>query len=395
MHLDSNVARGSKSAIRTLVLMHTDSNVGFAIAPLESAFCQIAMELGDDHPGSVHFAYRSLEKGYPSNLPPGIPVIEFNGADTLHEPERLLSYVRKHEISFVLAFDLQPVTALYAPLRQAGVQCIVSYWGAEISPRKPWWQRTLKALLLSVSRSRLDGLIFESEAMADLARYGRGVPNSMIDVVPLGIDVSRFSATPTAYVYEQFAIPRDKRIVVYAGHMEPRKGVKTLIEAAVELLATDGRKDVVFLLCGDRPGERDAFQSLYHGLGIERDIIFAGYRNDLHLCFPGCFAGTIPSSGWDSFPRTSLELAACGLPLVVSRLGGLPETIVEGQTGLIFPPGQSKDLASHLRKLLDDPALARRMGVNGRTRCESGFTLTTQHRRLAEAIRRRLTTVGL
>jgi glycosyltransferase involved in cell wall biosynthesis len=71
--------------------------------------------------------------------------------------------------------------------------------------------------------------------MAGLAIKGRGVPSHMIDIVHLGIDTSVFQPHASTYVYEVVGVASDKKIVVYAGHMEPRKGVRTLVEAAIEL----------------------------------------------------------------------------------------------------------------------------------------------------------------
>lgn len=375
--------------VRTLVLMHTESNAGFAIAPLEATFHRLAVAMGSGIPDCVHFAYQSLKKGYPTSLPSGVPVIGLTDSGT--DPgDLLVEYARTHKITFVLAFDLQPDSPLFRRLRAVGVRSIVSYWGAEISSVQPRWKRLIKRVVLGASRSKLDALIFESRAMADLARLGRGVPDHMIDVVPLGIDVARFVPVKSPYVYEQFAIPKSRKIVVYAGHMEPRKGVRFLIEAAIQLLAVERREDVSFLLFGNRPGEEKVFESMYEGHGIAEHIRFAGYRNDLNQCFPGCFLGVIPSSGWDSFPRTALEFAASGLPLIVTELGGLPETIERDQTGLIVPPADSKAMADQIRRLLENQALAERMGEAGRRRCESAFSLEIQYQRLYEVLQRRL-----
>lgn len=376
-------------AFRTLVLMHTEANTGFAIAPLERTFFRVAKELAGDDSSGVHFVYPSLRHGNPRNLPPDVSSFECDISQGAFESHRLAQYAKANDIALVLAFDLQPTLPLYRLLRRAGVRCILSYWGAEISPHNPLWKRLVKRGLLSLSRSRVNGLIFESEAMADLARYGRGVPNRMIDVVPLGIDLTKFVATRTDYVYSQFDIPLHHKIVVYAGHMEERKGVRFLIEAAVNLLDVEGRDDLTFLLFGDRPGEKERFSDLFSTPGISKNIKFAGYRNDLHLCFPGCTVGVIPSSGWDSFPRTSIEFAASGLPLVVSRLGGLPESIVDGRTGLLAPPGNAAALAKQIAVLLDNGELAREMGQEGRRRCEECFTLDVQFERLKRVLLRR------
>lgn len=374
----------------SLVCMNFGSNVGFAIAPLEVAFFQLCLTLAGGDPNRVHFAYPSLRNGMPQCLPARFGnVIEFDFQDTSPESiERVCTLAHEADISFALFFDLQPVHPVCLPLRRAGVHTIVSYWGAQISSLMPQWRLLLRRLQLRLSRSKVDGLIFESFAMARYATQGRGVLPSMIDVVPLGVDVERFSPEPSSHAHEVLGIPPNRKIVFYAGHMEPRKGVHVLIEAALSLL--DNRDDFVVVICGNRPGEEDRFHELFPGLENRREIIFAGYRDDVPQILRGCYCGVIPSTGWDSFPRTMIEMAAAGLPVVASRLQGIPEGVLDGETGLLFEPGDVAGLVNRLARLLDDPAEARRLGERGRMRAATEFTLDTQHRRLLSAVRRRL-----
>jgi glycosyltransferase involved in cell wall biosynthesis len=67
--------------------------------------------------------------------------------------------------------------------------------------------------------------------MADLGIPGRGIPPRMIDVVYNGVDPSVYKPERSVYVYEALGLPRNKKVVIYAGHMEPRKGVSTLVDA--------------------------------------------------------------------------------------------------------------------------------------------------------------------
>lgn len=380
----------ANTPLRSMVVMHVPANAGFAIAPLESLFAALLLELAGQDRQAVHFAYPTVGDVPPQTLPDGVRFMAFDTGNGQDPDDVLAAYAKAHRIDLVLFFDKQPVSPLHGKLRRAGVRCLLSYWGAEISSPNPWWRLLLKRLQVALSQSRLDGLIFESHAMAKLATHGRGVPAGMVDVVPLGVDISRFSPVRTDYAHRVFSIDPSKRIIVYAGHMEARKGVATLVRAAAELLDHRQRSDVCFLIFGNRPGESDQFQPLMQGANVTGNLIFAGYRPDLHLCFPGCFAGVIPSVGWDSFPRTSVELAACALPLVVSRLGGLPECVVEGETGLIFPPGDHIALANHLESLLDDPARATLMGSAGRSRCERELTIEVQSQRLRNVLGNRL-----
>lgn len=383
--------------ISSLFLIPFGTNVGYAIAALESLFFAAGVELADGDASFVHFAYSGFQKGHPKSLPTSFSnLVELNYSSTLSKEAlqvnitRAASYVQKHGIRFVMFFDIQPVHPIVLPLRRAGATAIVSYWGAPMSSLMPGWKLALKRLEVALSRSRLDGLIFESEAMAQTATKGRGVPGHMIDVVPLGIDAHLYKPGPVDYVYQVFPFPPSRRVVIYSGHMERRKGVHILVEAAIELLVKRKRKDVCFLLCGNKDSESEEYEQLYQGMGIEAFVKFGGYRDDLSKIYPSCFCGVIPSSGWDSFPRTSLEMAAAGLPVIGSRLGGLPEAIVEGATGLLFESGDPQQLADRIETLLERPELAAKLGCAGRERCVSELNLDVQFRRLCAAFRRHI-----
>ena len=299
-------------------------------------------------------------------------------------------YVRKNQFQLVLIYDIQPVDPLFKPPRKAGARTIISSWGAPIASRAPGWKLALKRLQIVLSRSKVNGVIFESQAMADLGISGRGIPPHMVDMIYNGVDPSLYKPEPSIYVYETLNISLEKKVIVYAGHMEARKGLPTLIDAAIELLHRRQRKDVCFVICGNKGDESKAYEEKYADLGISDSVRFCGYRSDLAKIYPGCFCGVIPSSGWDSFPRSPLEMAACGLPVIAARLQGLPESVLEGKTGKLFEPGNSTELADHIETLLGNPEIAKEYGRNGRKRCENELSRQTQLKRLIEVCRKRL-----
>jgi glycosyltransferase involved in cell wall biosynthesis len=102
---------------------------------------------------------------------------------------------------------------------------------------------------------------------------------------------------------------------------------------------------------------------------------------------PGCYAAVIASTGWDSFPRSSLEMAASGLPVLVSDLAGLNETIDNGQTGLLFTPGDHIDLADKIEYLADNTETRNAYSVKGRERITNYFTQDIQRNNLLDAIK--------
>lgn len=380
------------SGISSLFLFHTPSNVGYAIGQAESIFFRVGMELAGSDSSKVHFGFRDLDGGHPRSLPLTFKnLISYNYYDRNKQNIHYLTeYARQNQIELVVLYDIQPVDPLFRPLKKAGVRAILSYWGATISSRMPLWKLMLKRLEIALAPSRLDGLIFQSQAMADLAIYGRGVPRSMIDIVYSGVDISLFRPQRSTYVYDLFGFPRDKKVIVYSGHMEARKGTETLMRAAVDLLHRRKRPDVCFLLCGNKGNESEPLQQIYAGLGLDSLIKFAGYRSDMDKIYPSCFCGVIPTSGWDSFPRSPVEMAASGLPVIASRIDGLPESVLDGQTGLLCQPGSAPDLADCIEKMLDHPEIAAEFGRRGRDRCEKELNRDRQCARLRELFLKRL-----
>jgi len=372
--------------------MKWPTNIGYAITPLEQLFFDTALELAGGDERRVSFAYRSFAGGAPASLPPSFTnLLELDIRDTSDGAvRRALEYVQAKRVDFVLLFDVQPVHPMFRVLRQGGVKTIASYWGAPISSLVPAPLAALRRALLRRSRSKLDALIFESHAMADLAIRGRGVPREMIDVVPLGVDTRKFAPHPSRYVYEVLGVPSQRKVVVFSGHCTPRKGIRTLIDAAREILVRRGRTDVCFVICGNTPEESGPYEDICRETGIGEWVRFLGYRNDLLQIFQSAYCGVIPSSGWDSFPRSAVEMSATGLPVVASRLQGLAEAVLHEQTGLLFQPGNPRALADALEALLDEPFQARAFGAHGRDRCVRELNLAVQRTRFLAAVTRHL-----
>ena len=105
-----------------------------------------------------------------------------------------------------------------------------------------------------------------------------------------------------------------------------------------------------------------------------------------------CYIGTIASTGWDSFTVSSLEMAACGLPLIVSNLQGLAETIEDNKTGYLFTPGNSNELADKIEFLVDNPLKRNQLSKNARARVVAKFTSTKQVNTLVEVVRKVIST---
>lgn len=342
---------------------------------------------GDDE--RTHFSYRNFLGGWPTTLPE-----EFRNVNALDIQTRNPSvlaefgaFVRANGVTTVFGLNLPVVLPVYPVLRRNGVRRIIAYWGAPMSSilRPPLlWFRQLDCQL---RRYKPDHYIFESEAMRETATDGRGLPNRTTSVVPLGIDTTVFKPRRKRdYAHTAFAIPEDRCLVVYAGQMEPRKGVDVIVRAAVHLVENLGRNDLHFLLLGNRNGEEQAFQRMYLHTRAREYITFGGYRRDVTAILGSADIGVIASTGWDSLTMSSGEMAACGLPMVVSELQGLKETVVERETGFLFPPGSIAALSERICYLADRPKLRKRLGAAGRARVIEHRSLDTQLAKLTRIV---------
>jgi glycosyltransferase involved in cell wall biosynthesis len=199
----------------------------------------------------------------------------------------------------------------------------------------------------------------------------RIVPPRKVTVVPNGIDVRRFrEPVDAAALRRSLRIPAAAPVIGTVGRLSEVKQQDVLLRAfaRVRLRVPEAH----LLLVGDGP-LKDSLSELAVRLGLGDRVHFAGYqaRPQAYLRLMDLFALTSRSEG---MPLVVLEAWAAGLPVVASRVGGLPEMIDEGRTGVLFAPGDEGALADVLSGLLEDAGRARRMGEEGRVRVESRYT---------------------
>ncbi|WP_228257484.1 glycosyltransferase family 4 protein [Marinobacter sp. NP-4(2019)] len=371
-----------------MVLFHCESNPGYAASSHEHTFLEVAKHFTGDI-SKVHYAYANLDNGMTPSLPENLTnVLQLR--TRCSDPDRLRdveNYIRDNEITRLLGFD-QPVSApMYQALRRGGVKTFVSYWGAPMSSVNNGIKLLLKKLEVSARRYGPDHYVFQSEGMRNTAVNGRGIPYSRTSVVKTGIDTEKFSPDPTLkhYAHECFNIPKERSIVVFSGHMERRKGVHVILQAAKVLVQDLKRTNVQFLILGNRDGEKENFSEFLQDPEVNRHITFGGYRSDVPSLLKSCSVGMIASTEWDSFPMSSLEMAATGLPILVSDLPGLNEAI-SSDTGRTFPVNDYRTAAQTLHRLLDTPDHLKMMGEKGRDRVINYYSRTAQAKGLINII---------
>ncbi len=179
-------------------------------------------------------------------------------------------------------------------------------------------------------------------------------------IVPWGMDASRFPWPPPD---DEDGTPNGGRTILFMAAVagETIKGYHVAHEACTIL--RESRSDFELVVTFDPAGPiDDATRSV--GWCSLADL--PRYYRAADICL-------VPTIAQDSLSRTSVEAMASGIPVVASRIGGLPYTVTDGLTGLLFEPGNAADLAEKIARLLDDPDLRRNMGLAGRKRFEADF----------------------
>jgi len=189
-------------------------------------------------------------------------------------------------------------------------------------------------------------------------------------VIPNGIDLSIYKPADQKLARAALDLPQDARIVLAVGnsfHNNPWKDYSTM-EAAVRLAGTDNDKKLLFLVVG---------QESSNELKNNIETRFIPAQND-----PGRIALYYQSTDIyihaaraDTFPTTVMEALACGCPVIATRVGGIPEQIVDGKTGFLVPPGDPVALSSYIKLLFDDKNLRDRLAFNAAEYAVRNFNL--------------------
>ncbi|MEA3276775.1 MAG: glycosyltransferase, partial [Pseudomonadota bacterium] len=209
-------------------------------------------------------------------------------------------------------------------------------------------------------------------AVSDAVRgflVSRGYDRRRITVVRNGIPDIR-CATESRSLRRQLGLPDSRPLIGLVGRFIADKGQDVAIDAMARL-----RHPAHLALIGDdsTPWGREMRLHANSGTACER-LHFLGFRDDLpeRICELDLL---IAPSRREALPLTLIEAAAAGVPAIASRIGGIPEVLMDGETGILVPPEDPVGLAGAIDSLMDDRALRSRLGAAARRRYENGFSL--------------------
>jgi len=275
------------------------------------------------------------------------PIHGFGRPQTMGQLLRFARWCRRHRIAVLHSWDIYSNVFALPGAALAGVPLRIGSrrgLGGPSSVRRlqRWSFRTAHKIVAN-SRAAAEQLI------------GEGLSAARIDIVPNGIDLSLFPERTTR--------TRIKTITMVACLREGKR-IDVLIAAAARILAR--HPDVEFQIIGDGPC-RDALIAQARSSGVLSHVRFMGHRDDVPTLLSTSDVFVLPSAS-EASPNVVLEAMAASLPVVASRVGGIPELVADGVTGHLVPPGDPEALAAALLDVLDHPERGATFGDAGRAR---------------------------
>jgi glycosyltransferase involved in cell wall biosynthesis len=190
------------------------------------------------------------------------------------------------------------------------------------------------------------------------------VRESHIKLLNNGVDLTRFTISGE---HRHRSVPR----LISTSNLRPEKGIHILIRALAQVRK---KHDCELWIVGDGP-ERVRLETLAEELGLSNAISFLGIRSDVAQLVQNSDVLIIPSLWQEPSGLVALEALACGVPVIASSVGGLPE-IVTSDSGILVESADVEGLAQAINNLITDLGLARRMGERGRQLVEENFSMT-------------------
>lgn len=306
-----------------------------------------------------------------------VDVVEYENLDLLH-----VHYAIPHATSAVLARQILNTRGLSIPV-------VTTLHGTDITIVG---QDPSFAPVVNYSINESDGVTAVSAYLRTETQRHFDVRGE-IEVIPNFVDAARFQRLNKQH-FKQALCPNGEKVLVHVSNFRPVKRATDVVEV-FHRLREEGLA-LKLLLVGDGP-DRAAAQHLARDLGVYDDVRFLGKQEPVEEILSIADVFLMPS-GSETFGLAALEAMACGVPVVSSDIGGLPELVVEGECGFLCPLGDIACFTDRARRILKDEALHDRMAQAARARAAGVFNkdqVVPLYEAYYERVRSRLLTAQL
>lgn len=312
-----------------------------------------------------------------------IPIAEFP-ISSLYKPNsfrqilRLAEHMRQSRTQILHSYNFYANVLAIPAARLAGVPVIIASirdQGVYTTPA----QKRLHKLIAHLA----DRVLVNAESIRQwLIQEGFRPEN--ITTIRNGIDSSEYELAESGNdIRGQYKIDRQAPLVTMLARLDPKKGVEDFLRAAA--LVSARFPETRFLLVGEKLRTLQGVVSIDHNyhdflhnlateLGIADKVIFMGRRSDVAAILAESTVSVLPSLS-EGIPNSLIESLAAGVPVVATRVGGIPELITDGENGFLVSTNSPQDLADRISRLLSDSDLVARFSASAKTTIRKGFSM--------------------
>jgi glycosyltransferase involved in cell wall biosynthesis len=279
-----------------------------------------------------------------------LPLARKNPFTIWRNASRLARVIRQNKVDIVHARSRAPAWSALWASRRTGARFMTTYHDTYSAGSA--WKRRYNSVMAKGQR-----VIAISEFIADHLRDLYGLGAGVLRVIPRGVDLTRFDparvhAERKIKLTHDWNLPDDRPIILMPARLSRKKGHKVLIEALAKLKRTD----LCCLMVGDdgrQTSYRASLLELIHECQLDGVVRLLPQTTDMPAAYSLAAVVVAPSIKPEGFGRVPVEAQAMGRPVIASDVGGFRETIVNGLTGLLVPPGDAGRLAVALGSALD------------------------------------------
>jgi glycosyltransferase involved in cell wall biosynthesis len=366
LHIITRLIKGGASEIALLVVVN-----------LDKTRYQTALVSGPSIGPEGEVESKARRLGVDLTIIPSL-IREINPIADLKTLYKLYRFIQARQFDIVHTHTSKAGTLGRLAAKLAGVPIIVhnphshifyGYYGRFLSYVFVWIEKILALLTDRI-------LTLTSTGKREHIEYGVGPP-SKFTVVHSGVPLERFLNAKKITLHkrrllrQEFGVNENEQICIFVSRLAPVKGHKYLISAIPKVL--ENVPSAKFLLVGDGELRGNLEQQAFLELSLPNDsVIFTGLRHDV----PGLLAISdlfVLSSINEGMGMVLVEAMAAGLPVVATRVGGVADVVVDGETGILVPPRNPNALSDAIVKLLKDENMRRRMGEAGQARVDPAF----------------------
>ncbi|MEM1060461.1 MAG: glycosyltransferase [Verrucomicrobiota bacterium] len=234
-----------------------------------------------------------------------------------------------------------------------------------------------------------DYVLTTSQVISQRLVREAGLDAKRVECLPTGVDLRRFdpATVEPGKLHRELDLPPSTPLVGMVSVIRSWKGHAVFLEAARRLI--DAGSPAHFTMTGGEMGRRELLEKI-EKLGLVGRAHYIGYREDVPEVLASLAALVLPSTAHEGVPQAVLQAHAMARPVVGSRIGGIPEVVEHGVTGLLAAPGDATGLAAQIHAVLENPAAAQRRAETARKLVREHHSDDAMGRRLLEIYQRYL-----